>query len=89
LYPVIYVEPLVGNEEAVGFDLTSESDRRAAVDAAIATGDITATGPLNLVQDHSKEAGILIIYAVSQGATGPGVVVVVLRMGTFTEKLLS
>src|SRR5215471_4949415 len=88
LYPVIYVEPLVGNEEAVGFDLTSESDRRAAVDAAIATGDITATGPLNLVQDHSKEAGILIIYAVSQGATGPGVVVVLLSMGTTTEKLL-
>ena len=37
-YPVTYIEPLRGNEEAVGFDLTSDRDRKSAVEAAIATG---------------------------------------------------
>jgi signal transduction histidine kinase len=86
-YPVIYIEPLAGNQEAVGFDLGSQPDRRAAIETAIATGEVAATAPVRLVQEHAEEAGSLLIYAVSEGATGPGVVLVVLRMGTFTKKL--
>ena len=88
LYPVTYIEPLADNQEAVGFDLGSQPDRRAAIDATIATGEVTATAPVRLIQEHGEEAGILLIYAVPDSATGPGVVVVVLRMGTFTERLL-
>jgi signal transduction histidine kinase len=87
LYPVTYIEPLAGNQEAAGFDLGSQPDRRAAIEAAIATGEVAATAPVRLVQEHGEEAGILLIYAVSDGATGPGVVLVVLRMGTFTKGL--
>lgn len=35
-----YVEPLSGNEQAEGFDLTSEPNRKAAVGAAITTCEI-------------------------------------------------
>jgi hypothetical protein len=84
-YPVSYLESLDGKEEAVGFDLASESVRAAAVETAIATGSVVATAPI--VQEHAQQAGILVTYAVPDGLTGPGIVLVVLRMGTFTAEL--
>jgi hypothetical protein len=48
-YPVTYVEPLRGNEQAVGFDLASRPDRYAAVQQAIDSGTIAATAPIRLV----------------------------------------
>jgi signal transduction histidine kinase/CheY-like chemotaxis protein len=88
-YPVTYVEPSHGNEQAVGFDLTSDSDRKAAVEQAINTGSVAATAPIRLVQEQGEEAGILLIFAVHDGSNGAGVVLVVLRMGTFTESILA
>jgi len=86
-YPVSYLEPLDGNEEAVGFDLASEGVRAAAVETAVATGSAVATAPNHLVQEHAQQAGILVIYAVPDGPTGPGIVLAVIRMGTFTAAL--
>jgi hypothetical protein len=45
-YPVTYLEPLAGNEEAVGFDLASEANRRGAIEAAISGENVTATAPI-------------------------------------------
>jgi signal transduction histidine kinase len=87
LYPVTYLEPSRGNEEALGFDLASETDRRTAIGAALATGQVSATAPVRLVQEHGHEAGILLIYAASSGPNGPGIVLVVLRMATFVQDL--
>jgi signal transduction histidine kinase/integral membrane sensor domain MASE1 len=87
-YPVTYLEPLAGNEQALGFDLASDVDRQAAIRTAIATGEVTATAPIRLVQENGEQAGVLLLYAVSRGDTGPGVVLVVLRMGTVAEKFL-
>jgi PAS domain S-box-containing protein len=84
-YPVSYLEPLHGNEEAVGFDLASEGVRAAAVETAVATRSVVATAPI--VQEHAQQAGVLVTYAVPDGPTGPGIVLAVIRMGTFTAAL--
>jgi CHASE1-domain containing sensor protein len=49
-YPVTYVEPLNGNERAMGFDLASDETRRIAIEAAATSGNLTATAPIRLVQ---------------------------------------
>jgi PAS domain S-box-containing protein len=87
-YPVTYVEPLDGNERAMGFDLASDETRRIAIEAATTSGNLTATAPIRLVQENGSQNGILLIDAVSSGPTGPGIVLVVLRMGTFAAMLV-
>jgi len=82
-YPVTYVEPLSGNEEVVGFDLGSESNRLAAIDGTFSNGHVTASAPIRLVQEHAKQLGMLLALGVPNGPTGSGVVLIVLRMGTF------
>jgi two-component sensor histidine kinase/integral membrane sensor domain MASE1 len=84
-YPVTYLEPLAGNEQAAGFDLASDPDRRAALDRAIAGGSVTATAPIRLVQERGSEAGILLIDALPESPSGSGTVLIALRMGTFTQ----
>jgi PAS domain S-box-containing protein len=86
-FPVTFVEPPKGNEPAVGFDLTSDQSRRLAIDAAATSGHLVATAPVRLVQEQGSEYGILLIDFVSSGPTGPGIVLVVLRMGTFAATL--
>jgi signal transduction histidine kinase/CheY-like chemotaxis protein/integral membrane sensor domain MASE1 len=88
-YPVTYVEPLAGNERIVGFDLFSEADRKAAVEETIKTRRVTATPPIRLVQEQGDQPGILALFAVHDGANGPGVVSVALRMGTFVTEILA
>jgi PAS domain S-box-containing protein len=87
-YPVTYIEPFAGNEPAAGYDLASDSSRRAAIDTAVATGDVVATRPIRLVQERRDRTGVLLIYAVSSGPTGPGVLLVVLRMASFARTAL-
>lgn len=87
-YPVTYVEPLLGNERAMGFDLASDETRRIAIEAATTSGNLTATAPIRLVQQNGSQNGILLIDAVSSGPTGPGIVLVVLRVGTFAAMLV-
>jgi sensor domain CHASE-containing protein len=87
-YPVAYIEPPAGNELAIGFDLASDDKRRDAVEAAVASGHLVATAPIRLVQEHGLQSAILLIDSVSGGPTGPGIVLVVLRMGTFAERLV-
>jgi signal transduction histidine kinase len=87
-YPVTYVEPRAGNEGAVGFDLASDPDRRAAVTAALTSPQLAATRPVRLVQESAQQTGLLLLRAVQGGANGPGLVLVVLRMGDFLDPLL-
>jgi PAS domain S-box-containing protein len=87
-YPVTYVEPLDGNERAIGFDLASDETWRLAIEAATRKGNLAATAPIRLVQERGSEYGILLIDSVSSGPSGPGIVLVVLRMGTFARTLV-
>ncbi len=58
--PVYYIEPLEGNEAALGFDLASNTARRAALEQARQSGQPVATQLLNLVQGGENRGGILL-----------------------------
>lgn len=76
-FPILYVEPLAGNEAVLGFDLASEPVRRRAVDAAIGSGRPTLSDPLPLVQDPGSSMGFLALLSVpvrTENGDRPGAV---------------
>ncbi|PYE56626.1 CHASE domain-containing protein [Deinococcus yavapaiensis] len=55
--PVTYLEPRdSANQYALGYDMASERARRAAIEQARDTGDVSATGRVTLVQEDRKQA---------------------------------
>lgn len=63
-YPVTLVEPLRGNERALGFDLGSDPKRQEALNRAIASHALSASVPVTLVQETEKQAGVLLFQPV-------------------------
>ena len=63
-FPVFYINPVAGNEAAIGFDIASNPTRRAALDQSRDTGAQTATGRIRLVQETGQSFGILIIQPI-------------------------
>ena len=63
-YPVFYVEPLGGNEPAVGFDLGSNPVRLAALERARDSGQPAATQRIKLVQERGEAYGFLVFVPV-------------------------
>lgn len=66
-YPIVYLEPQDRrNQAAIGYDMFSESVRRAAMERACNTGFPSASGKVTLVQeiDKQKQAGFLIYVPV-------------------------
>jgi PAS domain S-box-containing protein len=61
---VYFVEPLIGNENAVGFDLSSNDRQFAALLKARNTGQKIATSQLSLLQGEASQSGIMILHAV-------------------------
>ncbi|MEB3248084.1 MAG: CHASE domain-containing protein, partial [Merismopediaceae bacterium] len=86
-YPVYYVTPRQGNEQAIGFDLGSEPVRRQALLTALRTRLPTATDTIRLEQTAGQEKGILVYYPVfnEPGTQLKGFALVVLRL----QQLLS
>ena len=56
LFPVTYIAPLQVNSTAQGFDLGSESARRDMLERAAINGRLTASMPIQLVQESSEQA---------------------------------
>lgn len=52
--PVTFLEPWQTNEVALGYDLASDPTRRTALDQARDTGDLAATGRIQLVQERAE-----------------------------------
>jgi signal transduction histidine kinase len=69
--PVTYVEPLAGNESALGFDLHSNLKRAMAIAQARDTGAITATGRIRLVQEKRDQFGFLVFLSIYQNRQIP------------------
>ncbi|MBD2058058.1 CHASE domain-containing protein [Oculatella sp. FACHB-28] len=69
-FPVAYVEPLTGNELALGFDLFSDAIRRTALERARDTGAIAISGRVELVQETQRQFGFLVILPIYRGASG-------------------
>jgi diguanylate cyclase (GGDEF)-like protein/PAS domain S-box-containing protein len=59
-----YIEPLQLNRTAFGLDIGFEPVRRAAVERARDTGEPAATGRIILVQDKTRQPGLLILLPV-------------------------
>ena len=65
--PVLFVEPLPGNEPVLGFDLASEAARREALQRARDSGKPAATSRIRLIQERGDQAGMLILMPVYRG----------------------
>ena len=66
-YPVFYIEPLAGNEKALGFDLSSNPARKKTIITSMNSGETLATSPIQLVQDQDKAAAYLFLEPVYRG----------------------
>ena len=88
-YPLTFLHPFAGKEEAIGLDIGSHPQKQAAIDASITSGNATATDPIRVLEQNGRTGSILLIYAVQGGPNGPGVIFAALRMQTFFEKLLA
>jgi PAS domain S-box-containing protein len=76
-HTIIYLEPLDRrNRVAIGYDMFSDSTRRAAMVRARDSGAAAASGKVTLVQeiDPQKQAGFLIYYPVYRGGSIPSTV---------------
>ena len=69
-YPVFYLEPVEGNEPALGFDLGSDPALRAALEAARESGSFTAT-LVTLAQERGTEPGISLLMPVYEAGEPP------------------
>ena len=49
-YVIQYIEPQARNQQAVGLDIASEANRKAAADTAMRSGQVQLTAPITLVQ---------------------------------------
>ncbi len=58
-YPVLYIEPLDGNEAALGFNLASDGARWRMLASARASKSVSLSRPLDLVQATAEEVGLL------------------------------
>jgi PAS domain S-box-containing protein len=83
-FPVLFITPSTkANMQALGFDLASDPQRRAAIVAATLSGLPTATGPVTFVLEPGSPKGIRVIQPVFGDSGGlRGVVAAALRMDT-------
>jgi len=63
-YVITFIEPAERNAEALGLDLASEPNRRAALEYARTTGRLALTRPIHLVQDQQQRTGFLLILPI-------------------------
>jgi signal transduction histidine kinase/CheY-like chemotaxis protein len=61
-FPVHYMEPMVGNEASIDFDLYSSSSRRQTINLALATWQPALTPRLQLVQETDPSAYSVILF---------------------------
>lgn len=84
-YPVYYIAPIVGNEQAMGFDLGSHPGRLSAIQRAIADNAMTATQPVTLVQEEETQQAFLLLTPVVADGTLIGLVSCVYRARDLLE----
>ncbi|MCK5575165.1 MAG: CHASE domain-containing protein, partial [Sphingomonadales bacterium] len=65
-YPVYYIEPIRGNEQAMGFDLGSSPARLKAMERARDSSSVVASERIELVQLPSDRGGVLLFSPIYQ-----------------------
>jgi len=74
-YPVVYLEPLQGNEPLLGLDLASDPGRNEALARAAATAKPAVSPPLSLLTRASGGSGAILalpLYGRRSSPAGPG-----------------
>ena len=66
-FPVYFVEPLLGNESALGFDLASSPSRLEALEKSRDRDIPQATASITLVQESEKQKGFLAFLPIYRG----------------------
>ncbi|OGW90649.1 MAG: hypothetical protein A3D28_05720 [Omnitrophica bacterium RIFCSPHIGHO2_02_FULL_63_14] len=66
-FPVSYVEPMAGNESVMGFDVSSEATRWAAMERARDAGELVTTSRLRLLQGPSGQFGVQAFVPIYRG----------------------
>ncbi|MEM9164774.1 MAG: CHASE domain-containing protein, partial [Cyanobacteria bacterium P01_F01_bin.4] len=69
--PVTYLQPWEGNELALGYDLTSDTTRRTALETARDDGQVAASGRIRLVQENKNQFGFLVFLPLYKTPTVP------------------
>lgn len=89
-FPILYAEPLKGNEAALGLDL-GQPQVRAAAEEALATGRPRASSAIRLVQETGDQKSVVVLTPVrSSRHGGPvGLIEGVYRVGDMMESLLA
>lgn len=60
--PIEYLEPFIGNESALGFDILNNPSAVKAVEATCSSGKVVVTDPVKLIQGKGTETGV-VFYA--------------------------
>lgn len=82
LLPISFVFPIDGNENALGLDFFSETNRRGAAEEARDWGDPAATEPITLVQETGSQQAFLVMIPIYGGPVTPSTVTA--RRAAFT-----
>ena len=88
-FPVLYAHPLLDNEDAIGFDLYSDSTRRLAIKESIIKNSITLTPPVKLVQVEDETYGILAVRPVVRNDSVKGLSLGVYNIDTFIREIFN
>ena len=97
---VTYIEPMESNRPALGYDVASEPKRRAALERARDFNLISATAPIELVQENRRQSGVILflpVYGIEAASASigqrrlalKGYVLGVLRVGDVIDTALS
>jgi signal transduction histidine kinase/ActR/RegA family two-component response regulator len=70
-FPVLYVEPLAPNESLLGYDIASDPERRMALEQARDSGEVAATGRVQLRQAEADEPALMIAYPIYNSKSVP------------------
>jgi diguanylate cyclase (GGDEF)-like protein/PAS domain S-box-containing protein len=63
-FPVYYVEPVIGNEAAIGFDISSNHIRRKTLNKSRSEARSLATSSIKLVQEVESQKGFLVFLPI-------------------------
>ena len=68
-YPILYIEPLAGNERALGYDLKTGLTA-AALEHARQTRKMVLTGQIRLLQEEHEQSGVIMTWPVYHSPEG-------------------
>ena len=70
-YPIRYVEPLAGNEMAIGYDIGADSERLSALQRARDSGKPVATGRMSVLPGATDQPSFLVFFPVYRSGRIP------------------